>query len=64
MTFRWRHLSDQPETAVIGSGLLRVQAAQACDLFGQAVRELAVNDGAVRWDVPGRQVRVLQVKVA
>ncbi len=56
--------SDTSQAAVIGSGLLRVQAAQACDFFGQAVRELAVNDGAVRWEVPGRQVRVVQVKVA
>jgi hypothetical protein len=55
--------SDGPAEAVVGSGLLRVQTAQACDLFGQPLEELSVTDGAVRWELPGRQVRVMRLGV-
>jgi len=56
--------SDAPQAAVIGSGLLRVQAAQQCDLFDQPQAELSVIDGTAHCTLPPRQVVVVALRVA
>ena len=47
-------LGDTPHEAVIGSGLLRLHAAHACDLFDQPQAALPVTAGAVRCEVVSR----------
>ncbi len=64
LLLRLWNASDTPQAAVIGSGLLRVQAAHQCDLFDQPQAALAVTDGAVRCTLPPRQVCVVQLRVA
>ena len=55
--------SDAPVDAEIGSGLLRVQAAALCDLFGHPGAALAVSAGSVHLALPPRQVATVQLTV-
>lgn len=64
LRLRLWNASDQPQAAMIGSGLLRVQSAALCDLFDEPHTALPVTDGAVRATLPPRQVSVVRLRVA
>lgn len=55
--------SDQAQTAEIGSGLLRIQSAQRCDLLETAQEALTVKNGAVRLELPPRRVMAIHLTV-
>jgi alpha-mannosidase len=52
--------SDEPQTAVVASGLVRIHAAQRCDLFGDPLESLSVNDGSVEVMIASRQTVTLR----
>ena len=52
--------SDAPQTAVVASGLVRIYSAQRCDLFGDPLDSLPVNDGAVKVTLASRQTVTLK----
>ncbi len=56
MLVRLLNASDERQIARIGSGLLRLQAAALCDVFGSPCQPLTVADGSVRVEVPPRQM--------
>jgi hypothetical protein len=39
--------SDQPQTAIVSSGLVLIHSAQRCDLFGDPIEALAIRDGSI-----------------
>jgi alpha-mannosidase len=39
--------NDAPQTAVVASGLVHIHSAQRCDLFGDPLDALPVNEGAI-----------------
>jgi hypothetical protein len=53
--------SDQPQTAIIGSGLALIRAAWRCNLFGETVEGLPVRTGKVILDLPPRRVTAIRV---
>jgi hypothetical protein len=53
--------SDQPQTAIIGSGLALIRAAWRCNLFGETVEGLPVRTGKVILDLPPRRVTAIWV---
>lgn len=56
--------SDAPQTAHLGSGLLRILAARTCDLLDQPTDQmLAVHGGAVELEIAPRRVAVLHLTV-
>jgi hypothetical protein len=59
LVVRLLNASDQPQTAQIASGALRITGAHACDLLEQPQGALAVERGAVRVDLPPRRVAVV-----
>jgi hypothetical protein len=61
---RLLNASDEPQSAAIGSGVLRIVGAQACTLLEQPVAELTVKDGAVSVDLPPRRTATLRLQTA
>lgn len=58
---RLLNASDQPQPATLGSALLRIVAAQECDLFANPVAELPVTQGQVTVTLAPRQVKVVRL---
>jgi len=52
---RLMNTSDEPQTATIGSGILKIIAAARCDGLGQAVADLEVADGTVCLELGPRE---------
>jgi alpha-mannosidase len=53
--------SDQPQTATVSSGLIKISAAKRCDLFGNPLEALAVNNGTLEVTIAPRQVIILAI---
>jgi len=51
--------SDQTQTASIASGILHIESAYQCDLFGNHLQALDVNNGVVEVLIPSRQTVIL-----
>ena len=60
---RLLNASDSPQLAVIGSQLLKIAAANICDVFGQATGELSVTNGSVSVEIEARRVCVVRLGV-
>lgn len=60
---RLLNASDSPQHAVIGSQLLKIVAANICDVFGQATGELSVTNGVVSVEIEARRVCVVRLDV-
>jgi hypothetical protein len=58
---RLLNASDRPQRALIGSGLLRLHAAERCDLFGVPQQALPVVDGQVIVALPPRHLLTLRL---
>jgi alpha-mannosidase len=52
--------SDQPQTAVVSSGLVLIHYAQRCDLFGDSIEALAIRDGSIEAVLAPRQTVTLK----
>lgn len=63
MIMRLLNASDSPQTAVIQSRLLRIQAAARCDLLEGFQEDLAVADGAVSLEIPARRVAAVRLSL-
>jgi alpha-mannosidase len=63
MFVRLLNASNEPQTAVMGSALLRITAAHHCDLFGTPVNVLRVSAGSVHMEMEPRRVAVLRLEV-
>jgi alpha-mannosidase len=63
LQLRLWNASDTPQTAVVGSGLLRIGRAEQCDLFGQPEAEIAVAGGVAQLRLPPRRVVVVALHV-
>jgi alpha-mannosidase len=61
---RLMNASDAEQVATVGSGLLRITGAAACDLFGHVEADLPVHDGAVSVSLASRRVATLLLAVA
>jgi alpha-mannosidase len=61
---RLLNTSDRPQTAAVGSGLLRINKAGRCDLLGQVGDALPVSGGRVSIDIPARRVSVVYLELA
>jgi hypothetical protein len=61
---RLLNASDRPQTAQLGSALLKIEAARRCDLFETPVEELAISGGMVLVEIPARRVAVLHLALA
>ncbi len=61
---RMVNASDVAQKAVVGSGILRIDAAVRCDIFGSAENELEVKNGAVSFEVPPRGLAVLRLRIS
>ena len=61
---RLMNASDAEQVATVGSGLLRITGAAACDLFGHVEGDLPVHDGAVSLALAPRRVATLLLTVA
>ncbi len=55
--------SEAEQTARIGSGLLRIEKAQSCDLFGAPVGDLEVVAGSVAVSIPARRIAIVQMQL-
>ncbi len=55
--------SNDTQTAVIGSALLRITAAHECDLFGTPTNPLSVSDGTLSAEIAPRRLAVLRLEV-
>jgi hypothetical protein len=53
--------SEQP--ARIGSGMLKIESAELCDMFDAPTGELAVNNGEVTVPAQGRRVTCVRLRV-
>ena len=60
---RLLNASDQAQTATIGSALLKIAAAQRCDLLENQLGELPVEAGAVSLEIPARRVAAVYLRV-
>jgi hypothetical protein len=56
---RLLNASDSAQTATVGSGLVKITAAQRCDLLEQPVGALPVTDGAATIELAPRQVATI-----
>jgi alpha-mannosidase len=54
--------SDQPQTAAVASGLIQIEAAFRCDLFGSPLETLFVENGSVQIPVAPRQTLTLVIR--
>ncbi len=63
MIVRLLNASDQPHTAVIRSGLLRIAQAHVCDLLEHPLGDLAVEGGAVALEIPARRMAAIHLTV-
>ncbi len=59
---RLLNASDRTQRALIGSGLLRLKAAEQCDLFGVPQRSLPVVDGQIAVEVPPRRLVTVRLR--
>ena len=62
LTLRLLNASDSPQSAAIGSGALKIQAASECDFFGKPLHGLALQGGDVRLEIPARRTAVIQIE--
>ena len=53
--------SDQTQTATVSSGLIHIRSADRCDLFGNRLEMLAVDNGAVEVTLTPRQTFTLTI---
>jgi alpha-mannosidase len=60
---RLYNAGDEPQTARIDSGLLRIQSAELCDLAENAVQAVEVRDGGATMTLPSRQVTTVRLEV-
>lgn len=60
---RLLNASDEEQPAEIGSGLLRISSAQACDILEAPLSAVAVTDGTVRLPIPARRVATVCLAV-
>ncbi|MFT3894426.1 MAG: hypothetical protein QM730_22575 [Anaerolineales bacterium] len=51
--------SDEEQTSSISSGLIHINSVQRCDLFGNKLDNLSVNNGAVEVTIAPRQTTTL-----
>jgi hypothetical protein len=58
---RLLNASDRPITARLGSGLLRIRAAERCDLLEHAVEPIKVESGSIVIDLPPRGLASLRL---
>jgi hypothetical protein len=61
---RLLNAGDAPQTAVIGSALLKIVQAYACDLLENRTGDLSVVDGAVSLEIPARRVAEVHLTVS
>lgn len=61
---RLLNASDEPQQAVIGSGIIQIGGAQMLDLFEQPAGEIAVTDGKVTVSLAPRAVAAVAVRRA
>lgn len=55
--------SDTLQTGLIGSGILRIQTAEQCDLFGTVEQSLSVMEGSVQITLQPRQISVYRLRL-
>jgi hypothetical protein len=60
---RLLNASDKAQTARIGSGILTIERAEQCDLFGQVRQDIAVSRGAASVSLESRRLAVVRLKV-
>jgi hypothetical protein len=60
---RLLNTSDEVQTANIGSGLLQIEKAHQCDLFGTPETAVEVNDRAVVLHLPPRRITTIHLTV-
>ena len=60
---RLLNASDQPQRATVGSAIMQIVSAAACDLFGVPQVDLIVSDGQVMVELQPRQVQVLKLEM-
>jgi alpha-mannosidase len=53
--------SDSPQTGALSSALIEIQSAQRCDLFGNPLETLKVNDGVVEITFLPRQTFTVEL---
>src|SRR5262249_33037789 len=61
---RLLNASGEKRTATVGSGLLKIEAAHDCDIFGTAGNALNVKNGAVSIELAPRRVVVVRLDIA
>jgi alpha-mannosidase len=54
--------SDDEQTAVVSSAIVRFTTASRCDLFGVPLEPLAVKDGSVSISIAPRRTYILEIK--
>lgn len=64
MIVRLLNASDNDQQAKIGSGLLRLLAAQVCDLLEKPLQAVDVQNGLLFLNLPSRRVMTLHLNVA
>ncbi len=60
---RLYNTADTAQSAQIGSGLLKITAAQQCDLSEQPVGDLNVTQGAVTLEIPAHRMACVKLAV-
>jgi alpha-mannosidase len=55
--------SDQPQSAQIGSGCLRILSAQRCDLLEKPQESIEVQNETVTLNLPPRRVTTVLLSV-
>ncbi len=63
LLIRLLNASDNPQQAVIGSGLLKIRTAEVCDLFGQPTQDLTVSNGTITVEIEPRRTSVIRLDV-
>ncbi len=60
---RLLNASDESQNTMIGSGLLKISAAQQCDLFGNSGDAIPVKDGSLSLSLSPRQLTVIRLVI-
>jgi alpha-mannosidase len=54
--------SDNPQVAVVKSGIIRILAASRCDIFGNPLESIEVKDGALKVAIEPRRITTISLE--
>lgn len=60
---RLHNAADEAHTATIGPGILKIAAAQQCDLFETPLADLTLDKGSLSLEIPARSIEIVRLLI-